>query len=451
MTILYFDPHCVSSQAHFLSGTGAFRTSSFSVITNINHCRSVIPLLLALSPTSRLNPQYLFNTSVYKYFAYNLFRASLILSFEFFYFYFFSMTQQSHQITDDELYRNTSQYRLWSMTKEKLAELRHSVHDKAVDKVRQVLLEKVASLFTPEQIEDLILTYEEEQLLVLAYASKIERIALSFQMPSQVKATAVSYFKKFYLVHSVMDYHPKNVMYTCVFLAAKAENHFIPVTTFCKSLPKSEPAHILDLEFLVLESLSFTLLVQNGIRPLHGFFLDLQVVLPSTSKPELSNVLTRARDILLRGLLSDAHFHFTPPQIALAGLSLSNEDLVKKYLELKFSTKDISVNTSGEGIHALSVLFEVLKECKQTLQDFRVPESAHEKEIDKKLYRLLHPNKFLNQNKRKLERANSTATPETEPKRVRVNEEGASASAGGDTSADASADASAGATTAGER
>lgn len=85
----YFDLHCVSSQAHFLSGTGAFRTSSFSVITNINHCRSVIPLLLALSPTSRLNPQYLFNTSIYKYFAYNLFRAFLILILEFFYFYFF--------------------------------------------------------------------------------------------------------------------------------------------------------------------------------------------------------------------------------------------------------------------------------------------------------------------------------------------------------------------------
>lgn len=320
-------------------------------------------------------------------------------------------------VSDDQLYRHTSQYQLWSMTKEKLKSKRVATHEKAAEKTRQLLALKSSErgfALGPEQIEDVILTFDEEQSLVLAYASRVEKIAQIFNMPSQVKATAVSYFRKFYLVHSVMDYHPKNILYTCVFLAAKAENFFVPVAKFCAQIPKSEPSHILDLEFLVLESLSFTLMVQNGIRPLHGFFLDLQTVLPTTPKQVLGDVLNNAKPILLEGLLSDALFHFTPPQIALAGLSLSNEPLIKQYLEAKFSAAggDGQLNLEDpDGISELTVLFDVINDCKAILRDFKVPESSVEKEIDKKLYKCLHPQKFLNPAKRKLDRSGSTPKP----------------------------------------
>lgn len=326
--------------------------------------------------------------------------------------------QVPNEITDDELYRHTSQYRLWSMTKEKLEATRRATHERGAEKTRQSLASKAQELgvtITQEQIDSIILSYDEEQLLVLAYAAKVENIAQLFNMPSQVKATAVSYFKKFYLVHSVMDYHPKNILYTCVFLAAKAENFFVPVAKFCSHLPKSEPAHILDLEFLVLESLSFTLMVQNGIRLLHGFFLDLQAVLPTTSKEVLGDVLNNARTLLLSGLLSDALFHFTPPQIAIAGLSLANEELIKQYLETKFTGGEsggkISVDDDGPGIHQLSVLFDVIADCRATLKNFQVPDSAKYKEIDRKLHTSLHPQKFLNPAKRKL--SNVSARPPT--------------------------------------
>ena len=129
-----------------------------------------------------------------------------------------------HPISDDELYRHTSQYRLWSMTKEKLATTRLNTHQRAVEKIKQSLAAKSTELgftLTPEQINEMVLTFEEEQALVLGYASKVERIARSFNMSSQVKATAVSYFRKFYLVYSVMDYNPKNILYTCLFMAEK--------------------------------------------------------------------------------------------------------------------------------------------------------------------------------------------------------------------------------------
>lgn len=34
-----------------------------------------------------------------------------------------------------------------------------------------------------------------------------------FRFPEEVEATAVSYLKRFYLKNTVMDWHPKNVMY----------------------------------------------------------------------------------------------------------------------------------------------------------------------------------------------------------------------------------------------
>lgn len=40
-------------------------------------------------------------------------------------------------------------------------------------------------------------------------------------MPWTTIATALHYFKRFYLRKSVMDYHPKEILVTCLYLACK--------------------------------------------------------------------------------------------------------------------------------------------------------------------------------------------------------------------------------------
>jgi cyclin H len=57
------------------------------------------------------------------------------------------------------------------------------------------------------------LTPDEELLLVRLYVSKITQLCGFFRFPEEVEATAVSYMKRFYLKNTVMDWHPKNVMY----------------------------------------------------------------------------------------------------------------------------------------------------------------------------------------------------------------------------------------------
>jgi len=59
----------------------------------------------------------------------------------------------------------------------------------------------------------LFLTADEEHLLVKLYISKISQLCGHFRFPEEVEATAVSYMKRFYLKNTVMDWHPKNVMY----------------------------------------------------------------------------------------------------------------------------------------------------------------------------------------------------------------------------------------------
>jgi cyclin H len=117
-----------------------------------------------------------------------------------------------------------------------------------------------------------------------------------FRFPEEVEATAISYLKRFYLKNTVMDWHPKNVMYdfpvvalgvnliglmssrlTALFLATKTTNNPISLETYTTRIPKTAPSDVLDLEFLVAQSLNFEFTVWHAHRALWGIWLDLQV------------------------------------------------------------------------------------------------------------------------------------------------------------------------------
>lgn len=73
------------------------------------------------------------------------------------------------------------------------------------------------TLLTPTQPgsskDVLFLTADEELLLVRHYLTKVVQLCGHFRFPEEVEATATTYIKRFYLMNTVMDWHPKNVMY----------------------------------------------------------------------------------------------------------------------------------------------------------------------------------------------------------------------------------------------
>lgn len=116
------------------------------------------------------------------------------------------------------------------------------------------------------------------------------------QFPEEVEATGISYLKRFYLKNTVMDWHPKNVMcvdlglnlctsLTCIFtkrltalyLSAKTCNSWMGIEHYVAKIPQLQPSDVLDLEFLVAQSLSFEFAVWHPHRALWGIWLDVQV------------------------------------------------------------------------------------------------------------------------------------------------------------------------------
>lgn len=315
-------------------------------------------------------------------------------------------------VTSDDLYRNSTQYQMWSFNRKQLAQMRQKANKKgrkeALERFDRARIQFMAEnpMFTPENCDFLtpeilnLITVEEEQSFLRFISTQIVQICAHFNMPTQVRATLMSFFRKFYLINSVMEYRPKNIAYTIVFLAAKLENYFVSIESFCLRIPKTKPADILDLEYVFLETLQFTLLVHHPFRPLWGFFLDFQQMLlhPAPVMYDVSvNTLSKLYDdarkwLNERAIFSDAGFLFTPPQIALAAMYSVNKKVVECYLQLKFPDS--------------SRLIKTIKECIQEVEAGVETSREGSAKIDERCFFILAPGKLL---KKRAKQAKSEA------------------------------------------
>lgn len=212
------------------------------------------------------------------------------------------------QMTEDDIYRTSTQYRLWSFTRESLASLRSTTNASAADGVRAA----IQSQHTGQNASDAAkeggndkpsgpvkevdcLTVEEEQRLVGFYCVKAMQFADFCEFPTNVKvvkppttgplirreadqkcqATAVQYLKRFYLYNSPMTYHPKEMMAAALFLSTKTENHYTSLRSFASKLKKTTPESVVAPEFLLTQGLRFTFDVRHPHRGLEGGIMEL--------------------------------------------------------------------------------------------------------------------------------------------------------------------------------
>lgn len=145
----------------------------------------------------------------------------------------------------------------------------------------------------------------------------------------------MTYLKRFYLKNTVMDWHPKNVMLTALFLATKTTNHPISLEAYTSHIPKTATSDVLDLEFLVAQSLGFDFAVWHAHRALWGLWLDVQN-LPDAPVEELRSCYDTALKHVRASRLTDAELIYTPSQIGLACLSLASPSLAATWLRSKY-------------------------------------------------------------------------------------------------------------------
>lgn len=294
------------------------------------------------------------------------------------------MTQS---LNEDDLYRTSTQFRLWSFTPEALASLRAATHSAALGRAKGYLhpngLHDADSSNGVDSkggdVTARCLTAEEEVRLVQRYCDQVRTTSDHFKWPVNVKATAVQYLKRFYLTNSCMTYPPKEMYKSVLFLASKTEGTHMSLSEYARRI-STEPAQILAPEYKVIQALRFTLDVRQPFRGLKGALMELlnlaageAAVLPFVGRDAASlqqemtalaapssscqTTWTRpknptpdtaterahtayacARQVLdAPALLTDVYFLYTPPQIYLAALHLADEPLTTFYLSLKLS------------------------------------------------------------------------------------------------------------------
>lgn len=167
-----------------------------------------------------------------------------------------------------------------------------------------------------------ILNPEEENLVCRCLETTFKD--LSSKMPRYVLATALCYFKRFYLHQSVMDYYPFDILLTCLYVACKVEEVNIHIDNFVRILEadhKKLTNVILTFELLVLQKLHYHLIVHNPYRSLEGLFIDLKT--RSELKESAERLRKEAEKFLEKAMFTDACLIFAPSQIALAAIQTS--------------------------------------------------------------------------------------------------------------------------------
>ncbi|KAH7921781.1 cyclin-like protein [Leucogyrophana mollusca] len=283
------------------------------------------------------------------------------------------------------LYEASTQYKNWRYSPERLEDVRTQLNAAAVAVIRNTFEADEPGSSSGVAFLDA----GEEQLLVKLYISKIPQLCGHFRFPEEVEATAISYLKRFYLKNTVMDWHPKNVMLTALFLATKTTNNPISLEAYTSNIPKTSPSDVLDLEFLVAQSLGFEFAVWHAHRALWGIWLDLQ------SLPDLSADL-RPQDVYEIALkhvrasrFTDAELIYTPSQIALACLSIASPLICQRWADSKSAVSPSSQPLS-------EVLEDTLGAIKfMVMQAGQPPDVESVREVDRRLKLCKNPEKVV--------------------------------------------------------
>lgn len=170
---------------------------------------------------------------------------------------------------------------------------------------------------------DYFLSPEEERIIYKHYEFALRDFCKKFQppVPRSVTGTSFHYFKRFYLNNSVMDYHPKHMLVTCVYLACKVEEFNVSIAQFVNNVRGDREKAtdiILNNELLLMQQLEYHLTIHNPYRPLEGLLIDIKTRCPQFPDPEKLRSLMD--DFLERTLFTDAVLLMAPSQIALTAV-----------------------------------------------------------------------------------------------------------------------------------
>ncbi|CAG9130901.1 hypothetical protein JYU34_005422 [Plutella xylostella] len=228
------------------------------------------------------------------------------------------------------------------------------------------------------------LSPDEERLLLRQYELHLKEFCKRFSppMPKGVVGTAFHYFKRFYLYNSSMDYHPKEILATCVYLACKVEEFNVSIGQFVANIKGDrEKASdiILNNELLLMQQLNYHLTIHNPFRPVEGFLIDIKTRCSLANPERLRGGID---EFLEKVFLTDGCLLYAPSQIALAAVlhaaSKEQENLDRYVTDMLFHEA---------GPDKLAVLIEAVRKIRSMVKMVESPARERVRLIEKKLDR----------------------------------------------------------------
>ncbi|OAY63683.1 cyclin-H1-1 [Ananas comosus] len=226
------------------------------------------------------------------------------------------------------------------------------------------------------------LNCEEEHLMRVFYEQKIQEVCAAFKFPHKIQATAILYFKRFYLQWSVMEHHPKHIMLTCVYTSCKVEENHVSAEELGKGIQQDHQM-ILNNEMIVLQSLGFDLIVYAPYRSVKGFIEDIEEFCQARNgeQEKFKDLRETALLEVDKMMLTDAPLLYTPGQLALAGLRRSNA--VHRVLDFEGYLHNLF--SRQRTAYSVSQLGELMGTIDSLVEQLKIPTAKDMRHIDRKL------------------------------------------------------------------
>eukprot|EP00658_Telonema_sp_P-2_P002077 TRINITY_DN10788_c0_g1_i1.p1 TRINITY_DN10788_c0_g1~~TRINITY_DN10788_c0_g1_i1.p1 ORF type:complete len:459 (-),score=131.51 TRINITY_DN10788_c0_g1_i1:385-1761(-) len=165
---------------------------------------------------------------------------------------------------------------------------------------------------------------------VVPEASKVKGAAPVFGfMPLEVMATAVTFFRRYFLNKSLMHQDPRYLCAVCVYMALKVEDirDFEDISKFLKALRRLDPRMDIEagefykMELQLLEGLGFHLAVHHPFRVIRGAVENWKTWSTKGVNSDMYMQIERFAKLVVNQLLfDDVPFLHHPVHIALACL-----------------------------------------------------------------------------------------------------------------------------------
>lgn len=289
----------------------------------------------------------------------------------------------STPISNDDLYMRSSQWKQWTKSQSQLDELRLAVYERS----RSIFLNSIHEMDIDECIEHEV-KVEESMKLLRYYIQKCNELGQFLKIRDEIIMTCMIYLKRFFLEKSLIEFDIKGVMYTCLFLGCKSEDGMISLNKMCELIPNLKRDDILKYEWDILKVLKFQLMCHHPSRCIYGFYLDIQRIWGQSER--LDKCLEVSKWWCLESFKSDVQFKYTPSQIALGCMYLSDDSLIEGYLNTQLNEEN-------------SNLLELIKRCSKEIKEIHNEQLdlKDAKDIALKVNFMKDPEKYLNKVKRR--------------------------------------------------